>query len=140
MPAKSQSGPPCNELSIVEDFLKNKHGERKILQGLGSKGNLLVTYAGDDRDYTIIMVSPENLACMIDSGTNLRMFPYPDSGVGFIPISEGLSSRGFTIKILRNAEHEFKLKAHSSNRERQKLIVTGTHMYPVEQEKEGEDS
>lgn len=86
-PAYAQA-PACGAYDqIVKQIGAPKYGERKVARGetkIGAEGGkiaLEVFASPKGKTFTIILIRPDGLACIIAAGDNLKTFPLPVEGV-----------------------------------------------------------
>lgn len=85
VPAQAQ--PACGIYNeVVKDISGPKYGERRVAQGqtkLGAEGGKIVVEvfaAPRGKTFTILLVRPDGLACIIAAGDKLQTYPLPVEG------------------------------------------------------------
>ena len=78
---------PCGSYDqIVKSISAAKYGERRIATGetsIGGEGQNVgveIYAAPLGKTFTVLLVRPDGLACIISAGSNLRTFPLPEPG------------------------------------------------------------
>ncbi len=83
----AQAQPACGSYNeIVQTITAPKYGERKVAQGqtkIGAEGGKIVIEvfaAPKGKTYTMLLVRPDGMACIIGAGDNLKTYPLPVEG------------------------------------------------------------
>jgi hypothetical protein len=84
-PALAQEGTPCKPLDKMRADLASQYQE--VLTGIGRTldGNMLMQFQSKDgATYTVVLVSPRKVACIMEFGTDwqTRSDPAPDQERG----------------------------------------------------------
>ena len=67
LPAAAQT-PQCTSLPDALAALQQRYGEVPRVSGLASNGSLMVITASEAGGFSVLLVTPDGLACMVASG------------------------------------------------------------------------
>lgn len=84
-PAVAQQGPDCQPAEQMKAYLASKYDESQIASGLSLDGTLVMVFSKQDRStFTVVKVTAQGLACMVDVGQDwqTRSDPAPEAGEG----------------------------------------------------------
>ena len=79
LPAQAQT--PCTGLPDALAALAARYDEAPRVSGLMANGQLLIVTASEAGGFTVLIVTPEGLACMVASGEGFALVEAPKSGV-----------------------------------------------------------
>lgn len=77
-PAAAQDA--CADRDLVAARLFGGYGERRIASGLASHGGLVELYRAGSGSWTLLIVRPNGLACLIAAGEAWQSDPAPRGG------------------------------------------------------------
>lgn len=79
IPAQAQT--PCTGLPDALAALAARYDEAPRVSGLMANGQLLIVTASEAGGFTVMLVTPEGLACMAASGEGFALVEAPKPGV-----------------------------------------------------------
>ncbi len=79
IPAQGQT--PCTGLPDALAALAARYAEAPRVSGLMANGDLMIITASEAGGFTVMLVTPEGLACMAASGEGFALVEAPKSGV-----------------------------------------------------------
>ena len=79
-PVQAQT-PPCTGLPDAIAALQQRYGEAPRVSGLVSNGSLMIVTASEAGSFSVLLVSPEGVACMAASGEGFGLTEAPKPGV-----------------------------------------------------------
>lgn len=80
LPAQAQT-PPCTGLPDALAALQQRYGEAPRVSGLVSNGSLMIVTASEAGGFSVLLVSPEGVACMVAAGEGFALTEAPKPGV-----------------------------------------------------------
>ena len=78
--AKAQT-PQCTGLPDALAALQQRYDEVPRVSGLASNGSLMVITASEAGGFSVLLVSPEGVACMVAAGEGFALTEAPKPGV-----------------------------------------------------------
>ena len=79
--APAQAQTPCTGLPDALAALAARYAEAPRVSGLMANGQLLIITASEAGGFTVLIVTPEGLACMAASGEGFALTEAPKPGV-----------------------------------------------------------
>lgn len=80
LPSFVQAQAMCGEYKTVKKSLKGTYNEERTQMGLASNGAVIEVLSSHDGSFTIILVRPNGLACVMAAGEAWENFPLPPQG------------------------------------------------------------
>jgi hypothetical protein len=82
-PAVAQEQPRCRALDQLDAWLASEYQEVLTSGGISDDGTLVRFYESPQRTWSVVKVTPQKLACVVDQGGEwLVRLPEPDQGTG----------------------------------------------------------
>lgn len=79
--APAQAQTPCTGLPDALAALAARYAEAPRVSGLMANGQLMIVTASEAGGFTVLIVTPEGLACMAASGEGFALTEAPKPGV-----------------------------------------------------------
>jgi hypothetical protein len=80
VPAQAQT-PQCAPVTDALTVLEAKYQEAPRVSGLASNGSMMLITASESGGFSVMLVSPDGLACMVASGSAFEVQDAPKPGV-----------------------------------------------------------
>ena len=78
--APSQAQATCAKHGDVSSQLKKNYAEIPVSVGLASNGTVVQVFASDQGSFTIVMVRPDGLTCLVAAGEGWEALPKTGAG------------------------------------------------------------